>query len=347
MDPTAVFDTYWRFAAERQTIFYRRLQGCSSPLTTDPVLRAHRFTNAYRVLDRVSQYLIREVQYRPDRSQQPEELFFRTMLFKMFNRIDTWEAIEARVGPIAWATTPLDRIRAVLDERHARGLRNYSPAYIVPPPPFGHARKHANHLALLVRMMEDRLPDRVRQAPSLRAVYERLLAYPGFGPFLAFQAAIDLNYSDLLDFDENDFVVAGPGAHDGIAKCFSDVNGRSAESIIAWMVEHQDREFTRLGLRFLALPGRKLHLIDCQNLFCEISKYARVAHPKVAGTSGRLRIKQLYRPSTDPIPPLAFPTRWRMEAQTPASPKPVEAQAFLTVYPTGTFSSPAAASGGV
>ena len=331
MVPTAVFDTYWRFAAERQAIFYRRLQGCPGVLTTDPVLRAHRFTNAYRVVDRVSQYLLRQVQCRPDRSQQPKELFFRTMLFKVFNRIDTWEAIEARVGPITWANTPMNKIKTVLDDRHARGVRNYSPAYIVPSPPFGHARKHANHLALLARMMEDRIPDRLRQAPSLRSVYEQLLTYPGLGPFLAFQAAIDLNYSDLLDFDENDFVVAGPGALDGIAKCFTNVGGQSAERIIQGMVEHQDREFDRLGLRFQALPGRKLHLIDCQNLFCEISKYARVAHPEVAGTSGRLRIKQLYRPDSEPIPPLAFPSRWKIEPLPSISPRRAEHQAFLKV----------------
>ena len=331
MVPTAVLDTYWRFAAERQAIFNRRLKGCLGPLTADPVLRAHRFTNAYRVLDRVSQYLISEVQCRPDRSQQPPEIFFRTMLFKIFNRIDTWKAIEARLGSITWATTPLDKIKGILDDRHARGIRNYSPAYIMPSPPFGHARKHANHLALIARMMDDRLPDRLRQAPSLRTVFERLLAYPGLGPFLAFQAAIDLNYSDLLDFDENDFVVAGPGALDGIAKCFTNVNGRSPEYIIAWMVEHQDRECERLGLRFQALPGRKLHLIDCQNLFCEVSKYARVAHPEVAGTSERLRIKQLYRPSTEPITPLAFPARWKIEAQPATSKKRLERQAFLTV----------------
>lgn len=331
MVPTAVFDTYWRFAAERQAIFYRRLMGCIGLLTADPVLRAHRFTNAYRVLDRVSQYLIGKVQYRPDRSQQPSELFFRTMLFKTFNRIDTWEAIEARLGPITWATTPLDKIEGILDERHARGIRNYSPAYIMPSPPFGHPRKHANHLALIARMMDDRLPDRLRQAPSLRAVYERLLAYPGLGPFLAFQAAIDLNYSGLLNFDENDFVVAGPGALDGIAKCFTNVNGRSPEHVVAWMVEHQDRECERLGLQFQALPGRKLHLIDCQNLFCEISKYARVAHPEVTGTSGRLRIKQLYRPSTDPITPLVFPARWRIKVQVVNSYTQLGRQAFLKV----------------
>lgn len=331
MVPTTVFDTYWRFAAERQAIFHRRLRGCPGPLTMDPILRAHRFTNAYRVLDRVSQYLIREVQYRLDRSQEPRELFFRTMLFKVFNRVDTWEAIEARVGPVNWATTPLDKVRAVLDDRHARGMRNYSPAYIVPSPPFGHARKHANHLSLLARMMDDRLPDRLRQAPSLRSVYERLLAYPGLGPFLAFQAAIDLNYSDLLDFDENDFIVAGPGAIDGIAKCFVKVEGRSAERVIAWMVDNQDHEFDRLGLSFQALPNRKLHLIDCQNLFCEISKYARVAHPEIAGTSGRLRIKQLYRPSSEPIAPLAFPARWAFEQPVSSSTRRDKPQAFLTV----------------
>jgi hypothetical protein len=331
MVPTAVFDTYWHFAAERQAIFYRRLHDCPGPLTTDPVLRAYRFTNAYRVLDRVSQYLIREVQYRPDRVQQPQEIFFRTVLFKVFNRIDTWEAIEARVGPITWRTTSLDKIKAILDDRHAHGLRNYSPAYIMPSPPFNHARKHANHLALIARMMDDRLPDRLRQSPSLRSVYERLLTYPGFGPFLAFQAAIDLNYSDLLDFDENEFVVAGPGALDGIAKCFTEIDGRPVEQIIEWMVEHQDREFDRLGLTFQALPGRKLHPIDCQNLFCEISKYARVAHPEVAGTSGRLRIKQLYRPSTEPIPSLAFPPKWAITAPTSLQPRRTERQASLTM----------------
>jgi alpha-glutamyl/putrescinyl thymine pyrophosphorylase clade 1 len=69
-------------------------------------------------------------------------------------------------------------------------------------------------------MMADRLPERLRQAPDLQTIYESLLAYPGLGRLLAFQFAIDLNYSSPLDFSEADFVVAGPGALDGISKCF-------------------------------------------------------------------------------------------------------------------------------
>ena len=76
------------------------------------------------------------------------------------------------------------------------------------------------------------------------------------------------------------------------------------------MVERQDSEFERLGLSFQRLGSRRLHLIDCQNLFCEISKYARAAHPDVAGLSGRTRIKQAYRVDSRPMAPIVLPRRW-------------------------------------
>src|SRR6266481_4428529 len=80
---TIAYETYWRFAAERLAIFYRRRRDPIGPWTSDPILRAYRFTNVYRATDRVSQYLMREIQYRTDRSQDPQEVFFRTILFKI------------------------------------------------------------------------------------------------------------------------------------------------------------------------------------------------------------------------------------------------------------------------
>jgi hypothetical protein len=50
--PSKVFDTYWRFAAERQEIFFRRIAGAPPPWTADPILREFKFTNAYRASDR-------------------------------------------------------------------------------------------------------------------------------------------------------------------------------------------------------------------------------------------------------------------------------------------------------
>lgn len=312
MEPTAVYNSYWRFAAERQAIYFRRLEDLNGPWTSDPILLQYRFTNVYRASDRVSQYLIREVQYRDDRANSPDEIFFRTILFKLFNRIETWTKLELRLGPLSRSRTKLSDISVVLDELMARGDKIYTAAYITPSPPFGLARKHANHLSLLARMIEDRVPDRISRARDLRSVFEILLRYPGLGPFLAFQFAIDLNYSMMLDHDEASFVVAGPGALDGIAKCFRNIGKRSAEDIIYLMCDTQERAFAEAGLEFQDLFGRRLQPIDCQNLFCEISKYARIAHPDIRGLSGRMRIKQVYRRSADPIPIPFFPARWRL-----------------------------------
>lgn len=312
MERTVVFDSYWRFAAERLRVYLRRLTDPRGPWTEDTILRSYRFTNTYRVADRVSQYLVREVQSRSDRSQAPAELFFRTMLFKLFNRIETWETLERELGPISWQAADFDGMLRVLDGAMRRGATVYSAAYIMPSPRLGGARKHANHLKLLATMMDDGMPARVERASSLSDVYELLRPWPGLGSFLAFQYAIDLNYSAMLDFDEASFVVAGPGALDGIAKCFSSTGGHNAEAVIQMMVDEQDGHFARLGLNFPGLFGRKLQPIDCQNLFCEISKYSRVAHPEVSGSSGRTRIKQSYS-GEGALPQPVFPQRWNLK----------------------------------
>lgn len=327
---TAVYDSYWKFAAERLRIYYRRLVDPYGPWTQDPIIAAHRFTNSYRAADRVSQFLISEVQYREDRSQAPTEIFFRTLLFKIFNRIETWRILERELGPLSWQSCDLNRISEVLDWEISRGSRIYSAAYIMPSPNFGHKRKHANHLTLLARMIDDGLPGRLARASSLRSVYEMILAYPGLGPFLAFQYAIDLNYSALLDFDESDFVVAGPGALDGISKCFHEGARLNATEVIYEMTDRQDREFARLGLDFKGLFGRRLKPIDCQNLFCEISKYARLAHPDVAGISGRTRIKQQYRGgSQETVASPFFPPKWNLSVRLP-EPKPPEVKLAMS-----------------
>ena len=311
--PTVVFDTYWRFAAARQAVYLARLRRSSSSSTVDAILRNHRFTNVFRASDRVSQFLISSVQRGPSSSEEPADVVFRTLLFKVFNRQETWEHIESRVGPVRWSSYDFDTYRRALDEAAQRGPI-YSAAYLMPPPRLGEDRKHANHLRLLEVMMNDGLAGKVPECPTLRSVFELLVSYPGLGPFLAFQYAIDLNYSDLLSFDENDFVVAGPGAKDGIRKCFGPAALGLEADIIQYMVDYQDQHFERLGLSFPGLFGRRLHLIDAQNLFCEVDKYARVRHPEVPGISGRSRIKQKFR-AAGPLPRPVFPRRWGLESR--------------------------------
>jgi hypothetical protein len=313
---TVVFDTYWRFAAERQAIFFRRLAGASAPWTEDRILSSHRFTNAYRASDRVSQYLINNVI--PAGMQTPQELFFRIILFKLFNRISTWRSLRSALGEITYADYSFHRYNEVLTDLFNRGQRIYSAAYIMPASPFGERFKHANHLRLIELMMDDRLPEKIADAPSMKAAYQLLLGYPSIGPFLAYQYAIDCNYSDLIDFSEMDFVVPGPGAINGIHKCFIDTDGFSESDIIRAMADMSGAQFERLGIVFPDLWGRPLQLIDHQNLFCEVDKYARQAHPEVQGSSNRLRIKQAFKPSREPLS-YSYPLKWRLNTSQPVA----------------------------
>jgi hypothetical protein len=113
----------------------------------------------------------------------------------------------------------------------------------------------------------------------------------------------------LTDFSEMTFVIPGPGARNGIRKCFSDLGGLNESDIIRLVAERQHEECERLGLTFRSLWGRPLQLIDCQNLFCEVDKYARVAHPERKGIDNRSRIKQIYQPKPVPIA-YWYPPRW-------------------------------------
>jgi hypothetical protein len=309
-EPTPVFDSFWYLAAERQRIFRGRLRSMPEPLTSDPVLQAFKFTNAYRASDRTSQYLIRHVIY--DQKRSWRDTFIRVLLFKLFNRIETWDAVRGQVGEIVAATFDIETIGSVLSSAMRRGDRIYSAAYIMPSPQtFGSKRKHENHLRLLSAMLEDEADVKVVTARSMREAFEVLVAYPSIGPFLSYQLVTDLNYTEDLHFREDEFVVPGPGALDGLMKCFSNTGDLSPPEIIRWTMETQAHQFGERSIDFEDLWDRPLQLIDCQNLYCEVDKYARAAHPEFVGRTKRTRIKQRFRPRSEPVTAW-YPPKWRI-----------------------------------
>ena len=307
--PNRLFRAYWRFAAERQRIFRARLASEYDADSIEPILRKFKFTNAYRASDRTSQFLIRHVIYDvPDRLFR--DSFARVVLFKIFNRIETWELLEGATGSIDADAIEPDPLSEVLHQARASGQPIYSAAYIMPSPStFGSAIKHENHLRLLRAMLDDHAHDKIESASSMSEAYNILLSYPSIGPFLAYQLVIDLNYSPHLTFPEDDFVVPGPGAADGLKKCFSDFGDLSGAELIRWTMERQNVEFEASGVDFMDLWGRELQLVDCQNLYCEVGKYARAAHPGIHGGSGRTRIKQRFRPKAVPLTAW-YPPKW-------------------------------------
>lgn len=305
-----VFDLYWYFACERQNIFWKKINGDQAPWTHDKILQEYKFCNSYRVNDRVSQYLLKNVIYNGN-NYNYEDMLFRIILFKLFNKESTWELLSKNFGDILLKNFNTKKYSIVLENAISNGTKIYNDAYIsCANKAFGYDRKHDNHLALLDKMFNiDKMQDKIIKCNTMQDAFNIIKGYPLIGNFMAYQLVTDINYSEVVNWKEDEFTVAGPGSLRGIKKCFIDKGKMSNEDIIKYMYEHQDEEFKRLNLDFKKIGNRPLQLIDCQNIFCELDKYCRQALPNLK--SNRTKIKKHYVPKKESIEYI-YPKKWNI-----------------------------------
>lgn len=310
--PTDAYKYFWEFAYYRNSIFEERILN-SHAKSQNKILSEYKFTNIYRVLDRTTQFLIKNI-VNNDENYSDEDLLFRILFFKVFNKIETWESVETLLGDIKWSDFSIERYFKAF-ERVRKKNTIYSAAYIMPTRigEYNNQRKYKNHIYLLSDIMSKDLLADIHNCNSLKEVYETLLAVPSFGKFLAYQFSIDINYSRLIDFDENDFVVAGPGALRGIKKAFKNHNDFEADEIIRWVTDNQSEEMIRFGYEEFGLRSRKLKLVDVQNIFCEFDKYTRVSMNGLKNNTIKfndgMRIKQRFKPNLTSID-YVYPKKW-------------------------------------
>lgn len=299
---------YFYFIQERMNIFWRKCEDCGT-LTNDPIFREYKFTNVYRACDRVSQYLIGNVIYKDLDKYTPEDVLLRILVFKIFNRIETWEYLSSQTD-IRVSNFNVEQLSKILSKRQ-KTHPIFSNAYMMTGCYSGYKGISSKHQVWL-HMIDDEFIHKngfkkVLEAISLADVYKQLRQYPLIGDFLAYQYTIDFNYSPYLNFDEDSFVKAGVGAVRGIKKCFYQ-HGADYEDAIYYIHDHFEELQQKYGYTaFRPLPGRKLKLIDLQNCFCETDKYLRAKMPELK--VGNIRIKQHYKPSPNEIE-FIFPPKW-------------------------------------
>jgi hypothetical protein len=228
--------------------------------------------------------LIREVIYEPSASTDAEEVVFRILLFKLFNSIPAWQVLKAKFGMPTWKGFNQQAYAAELGNAKASGVKIWNIAYVQNQNYATHLpTKHERYLALVDHMMSTDVTGKLQAARTYADAFRVLQSYPLHGKsFIPMQHLVDLNYSEVIDFSENDFIVAGPGALDGIRKCFGVYpNQAQAAMAIHECVDQQEGFFEYFGLAPVTLFGRRLHAIDCQNLFCEqpVMVWSRSMHP--------------------------------------------------------------------
>jgi hypothetical protein len=257
-------------------MYTARREGKPSPWTPDPILARWRFTNIYRELDRESQACIRIAN--SDASLESfEEQFFRCILFKTFNRYSTWELLTAGLGEEPRITNfDLSRYRSILPNK---GI--YSNSYYGAYPcaekewkAIGLIReKSAKKFHLRVVQMMVGISAKAAAAKSLYEIASFLQSFPRIGDFKAGQFALDLNYGPHLRLPIDNFVIAGPGARNGVDRCFT-AHCQKYHKVIRLVCRYQDEcSLAAIGEPVRRLQGRAPAPMTVQNWFCEVGKY--------------------------------------------------------------------------
>lgn len=306
---------------ERQRIFWRRLRD-ERPWTTNQVFLRYKFTNVYRVLDRASQFLLRNVIYNGTHYED-RDLFWRILLFKHFNSPHTWRYLKQELGDVTYAI-PFETLIGVLDRMKRRGTAIYSNAYMLTAS-FMKSReilerhnisnvrsKHEAYLRIFRdQIMDNGLWEKIVHAETMEQAFHHLHDVITMGDFLTYQYVQDLNYTDLVNWDDNEFCAVGPGTLRGITRiCI--IKGKPNYADI---VKETQRTLPRLlqshALQFKPLPSHWPTVADISNCFCEVDKYMRALGID-SGVHGK-RVKSTYRPSPTPINYM-FPPKWGLNS---------------------------------
>ncbi|KAF7329661.1 Chromo domain-containing protein [Mycena kentingensis (nom. inval.)] len=268
--------------------------GTRAPWSSDRILQSYKFCQAYRVLDKGSQFLIREVIEKG--SQKEDDMLFRILLYNTFNKNETYELFQRELCELTWASFDIAKYDAVLQKADGDARRRgdqfapFTAAYQKVAPKFPGQTNAVRYLLLLEEMMEV-LPPVLKNAKYAAEIFENIASLPGMGDFLSFQLFLCLSYSPLFHFSPNDFVVPGPGCSSGLLKMFGSslleakLSVRGIESqILRWLVDNQCTQFKRLGIEFAFLRDAsgakiKLQLPDMEHAACETALRGKFSAP--------------------------------------------------------------------
>jgi len=288
----AMMAQFWNFVVERQAIYHRRMVlGEPQPWTQDRVLREYFFTNVYRELDKGTVFLIRNIL----KLQDDKDLLFAIMVYRLFNDIDTFRFLMLRCKMIKYGKWDWDKAARYLNAYENHGNRVFTDAFTVTGVKFGGFPDKIRNICWLIYRLQVQTPNllqRVQSAKSLKHVWEVFNDTQGFGRFLAYELAIDVNYSRLIAFSEDDWVNAGPGCKRGIEWIWGKRHPTVKwEDYITYLRTRQGeflREIGRDEEWHGVYPGYDLTLRSIEHSLCEFQKYARAKyHSTPDGTPSR------------------------------------------------------------
>lgn len=267
---------------QREAIRLKRAQGEPKPWTDDPILSTYRFCNVRREDDRVTIW-VRENIREPFAHHQ--NLWFMLCLARFINWPPTLLHLMERG---VWPTGEYDRegVTAALDDLTARDVKVWTGAYLIKGDgahrPAAERRKPFYVASTVLGKTWDQRGRIITALPyGLEAVHSVLSSIYGWGPFLSYQAVVDMRFTHLLSqAGDLTWAAAGPGTKRGLNR----THGRRTDAPLSQgQALHEMRAIYPILKEIVPID-----FSDVPNIMCEVDKMLRAR-------SGEGRPKATYK----------------------------------------------------
>lgn len=274
-----ILELYLNFVWIRQNAWLKKQKDFQY---IDPILGNSKFTNVYRILDRVSQYELLNVIYSKD--SEPYEVLFRIFVFNHFKTQAFWKYLTSNYV----LSSKVYKTKFFVDcLREYKGTQKlFTPAYMVPGKPGEEkivtiSRKISYFLGL--NFSDNDFTDGQK-------LFTKLKTIPGMGNFLSSQVVFDCFWHKNFKHTSRLYQL-GIGAERGASKLGFSSNSGSKEILefLKYKI-HTDTTFNPITYNNLMyFPD----YADLQNTLCEFDKYMRLVRPDIGKP---MRIKNKYKP---------------------------------------------------
>ena len=279
-----VLDLFYQFMYERQNIWHKRfILEQPAPWTEDPVLLQYKFTNVMRKIDRGTICLYRNIFSRLDGSERMEKLvLFNILAYRFLNKVESWEKCITFIYD--WDKEKAHFVKSLNAMQKKEAV--FTAAHMVPPLHGIPGDTKIEKLSVLLSEIWDDLDNYysiIKNADNLKAVYKQIHSVRWFGRFLSYEMAVDLSYTDIIPYNEDEWTSSGPGSIRGINNMLHVIPSVKAEThplytaILVHLRNIQKEKFEELDLPFekISYGGSYLTLRDIEHSTCEFLKYYR------------------------------------------------------------------------
>lgn len=240
-----------------------------NPCTSDEIIKEARFCNVRREDDRVTKWIKENIRKPYANSSS---LWFMLCIARQINWPDTLAELIACTG--AWPSDnnfKLSNVTYILNLRKALNKKVYTGAYMISAP----HEKGADKQKYIAENVLGNLWEHRNEFPinaTLKQTHEWLHSFNGWGPFMAYQAVVDMRFTNILinATDVSSWAAAGPGTIRGLNRIY----GRDKDFSLS-----QDQALTELRQTFDFLKTNCkviLDFSDVPNAYCETDKYMRL-----------------------------------------------------------------------